>query len=95
MTKWVDDTSLVRATDQVVLDFMFEEIFTRFGVPKEIVTYGGTQFVSCKVEALLQKYHIHHRITSPYHPQANGQVEITNKVIEAILTNTVKIHCRD
>ena len=49
--------------------------------------------MSHKLEALLQKYHIQHRITSPYHPQANGKVESTNKVIEAILTKTVKSHC--
>ena len=33
-----------------------------------------------------------HRITSPYHPQANGQVESTNKVIKAILTKTIACH---
>eukprot|EP00253_Pinus_taeda_P022690 PITA_22690 len=36
-----------------------------------------------------------HKITTPYHPQANGQVESTNKVIEAILTETVASHRRD
>ena len=41
MTKWVEAIALVRATDQVVVDFMFEEISTHFGVPKEIVTNGG------------------------------------------------------
>ena len=51
--------------------------------------------MSQKFEALLQKYHIQHRITSPYYPQANGQVESTNKVIEAILTKTVRSHRRD
>jgi len=35
---------------------------------------------------MLQKYHINHKMTTPYHPQAKGQVESTNKVIEAILT---------
>ena len=95
MTKWVEATALVRATDQVVVDVMFEKIFTRFGVPKETVTNGGSQFVSRKVESLLQIYHIQHRINSPCHPQTNGQVESTNKVIEAILTKTVKSHRRD
>ena len=51
--------------------------------------------MSHKLEALLQKYHIQHIITSPYHPQANGQVESTSKVIEVILTKTVRSHCRD
>ena len=60
----------------------------------EVITDGGLQFVSHKFESLLQKYHIQHRINSPYHPQANGQVESANKVIEAILTKTVKSHHR-
>ena len=51
--------------------------------------------MSHQFEYLLRKYHIQHRIASPYHPQANGQVESTNKFIEAILTKTVKIHHRD
>ena len=44
---------------------------------------------------MLWKYHVQHRVASLYHPQANGQVESTNKVIEAILTKTVKSHHRD
>ena len=38
---------------------------------------------------------MHHRVSSPYHPQANGQVESTNKVIENILTKTVNSHRKD
>ena len=45
--------------------------------------------------ATLKNHHILHRITSTYHLQANGQVESTNKVIEAILTKTVASHKRD
>ena len=85
----------MKGNDQAVIDFLYGEIFTHFGVPKEVVTDGGPQFVSHKFEALLQKYHIQHRIDSPYHPQANGQVESTNKFIEAILAKTVKSHRRD
>ena len=36
-----------------------------------------------------------HKITSPYHLQANDQVESTNKVIEAILTKIVTSHKHD
>ena len=68
MTKWVEVLSLFEANDQAVMDFLYGEIFTHFGVPKDIVTNGGSQFVSHKMEALLQKYHFQHMITSPYHP---------------------------
>ena len=65
--KWVEVVALVKANDQVVIDFLYKDI-THFGVPKEIITDGGLQFVSHKFEAFLQNYHIQHRITSPYHP---------------------------
>ena len=53
MTRWVEAVALVKANDQAVIDFLYKEIFTRFGVPKEIITDGGPQFVSHKLEALL------------------------------------------
>jgi transposase InsO family protein len=90
MTKWVEAKELHRAIEEVVLDFLFEDIFIKFGVPRELVIDGVPPFTSHGFKAILQKYHIHHRMSTPYHPQSNGQVERTNKVIEAILTKTVK-----
>jgi hypothetical protein len=37
----------------------------------------------------LRNYHIKHRVTSPYHPHENKQVESTNKVLEAIFTKII------
>ena len=42
VTKWVEDKALFRATKKSALEFIYEEIFTRFGVPREIVRYQGT-----------------------------------------------------
>jgi transposase InsO family protein len=72
MTKWVEAKTLHRVTEEEVLDFLFEDIFIRFGVPKELVTDGGPPFTSHDFKATLQKYHIQHRMTTAYHPQANG-----------------------
>jgi transposase InsO family protein len=95
VTKWVEAKSLFRATEKSVVEFIYEDIFTRFGVPREIVTDQGTQFTSKLMKELTEKYGIKHRKSSPYHPQANGQVESTNKVLETILTKTVQLHHRD
>ena len=59
------------------------------------MTDGGPQFIGHKLVATLKNYHIMHKITTPYHPRANGQVESTNKVIEVILTKAVASHRSD
>ena len=38
VTKWVEAKALPSATENSVVQFLFEDIFTRFGVPREIVT---------------------------------------------------------
>ena len=43
----------------------------------------------------MKEYNIRHHKSSPYHPQENGQEEVTNREIEAILTKIVHIHKKD
>ena len=38
VTKWVEAKALFRAIEKSVVEFIYEEIFTRFGVSREIVT---------------------------------------------------------
>jgi transposase InsO family protein len=68
VTKWVEAKALYSANEQYLVDFLFEDIFTRFGVPREIVTDQGTQFTSNLVKAIIEQYQIKHIKSSPYHP---------------------------
>ena len=88
MTKWAEAKALVRA----VVNFLFEEIFVRYRVPREIVTDQGTQFTSKLVKDITEKYQIKHRSSTPYHPQGNGQVESINQTLEGIITKTVAMN---
>jgi transposase InsO family protein len=47
------------------------------------------------VQAFTEQYQVKHQNSSPYHPHANGKVESTNKVLEAILNKTVQLHHKD
>ena len=47
------------------------------------------------MKELTTKYGIRNCKYSPYHPRANGQVESTNKVLEAILTKSIHLHHKD
>ena len=44
VTKWVEAKALFWAIEKFVVEFIFDEIFTWFGVPREIVTNQGSQF---------------------------------------------------
>ena len=46
VTKWVEAKYLFRSTEKYMVEFIYEEIFTQFGVPREIVTNQGSQFTS-------------------------------------------------
>ena len=83
------------STKKVFVDFLFYEIFTRFGVPIETFSDNGPQFIYSLVQGVMEKYKIRHRKSTPYHPQENGQVESTNKVIESILAKTINMHRKD
>ena len=58
VTKWVESKALFRDTEKSVVEFIYEEIFTRFGVPIEISTDQATQFTSKLMQELTTKYGI-------------------------------------
>eukprot|EP00253_Pinus_taeda_P004873 PITA_04873 len=81
VTKWVEAEALPRATEDSIIHFLLQ-IFMRYAIARDIIMDGGLQFVGNKIAATLKNYHIQHKVTTPYHPQANDQVESTNKIIE-------------
>jgi len=95
VNKWVESKALVFSNEKYVVSILFEGIFTRFGVPREIVIDQGSQFTSNMMERLMEEYKVKHRKSTPYHPLEIGHVESTNKVIEGILTKTVHLNRRD
>jgi len=61
VTKWLEAKAVSFAMEKVVVDFIFIEIFTRFGVPREIVSDNGLQFISNLVQGVMEQYKIRHR----------------------------------
>jgi len=53
-----------------MINFLFK-IFVWYGLPREVITNGGPQFVGHKITATLKNHHIMHKITYSYHPQEN------------------------
>ena len=78
VSKWVEAIPTRTNDHREVLRFITQCIFARYGCPRAIISDGGSHFNNSHFRALLKKYEVHHRITMPYHPQANGQVEVSN-----------------
>ncbi|CAL8089611.1 unnamed protein product [Prunus armeniaca] len=89
VSKWVEATATRTNDHKVVLNFLKDMIFTRFGTPRAIISDGGSHFCNKPFEALMKKYNITHKVATPYHPQTSGQVEISNREIKNILMKTV------
>ena len=64
-------------------------IFLRFGVPRYLMTDGGSHFIHGAFRKMLAMYDVNHRIASPYHPQSSGQVERSNRELKLILKTSV------
>ena len=65
------------------------KFFSQVGVPKEILTDQGTNFMSKLLTELYRMLHVHPIRTSPYHPQTDGLVERFNRTLKAMLNKLV------
>ncbi|RVW44183.1 Transposon Ty3-G Gag-Pol polyprotein [Vitis vinifera] len=95
VSKWVEAIPCKQNDHRVVLKFLKENIFLRFGVPKAIISDGGAHFYNKPFEALLSKYGVKHKVATPYHPQTSGQVELANREIKNILMKVVNSNRKD
>lgn len=89
MTKWVEAKATVKNDARTTAKFLYENVFTRYGLPIEIVSDQGVHFINEVIEFLLAVFMVLHKRSAPYHPQANGQAESTNKTLCTALTKVV------
>ena len=95
VSKWVKVVLCKHNDHRVVFKFLKENIFSRFGVPKVIISHKGTHFCNKPFETLLAKYGVKHKVAIPYHPQTSGQVELANQEIKNILMKVVNTNKKD
>ncbi|RVW18740.1 Retrovirus-related Pol polyprotein from transposon 17.6 [Vitis vinifera] len=95
VSKWVEVVPCKHNDHRVDLKFLKESIFSRFGVPKSIISDGGTHFCNKPFETLLAKYGVKYKVATPYHPQTSGQVELANREIKNILMKVVITNKKD
>ena len=78
-----------------VLGLIQRNTLSRFRAPRTIVSDEGSHFSNKLFTKLMRRYGIRHVMGLAYHPQSNGQVEISNREINNILENTISTSRKD
>ncbi|KAM2479405.1 hypothetical protein PS1_003146 [Malus domestica] len=89
VSKWVEAKATRPNDSKVVADFVKTNIFARFGLLRVLISDGGSHFCNRTIEALLKKYNVTHKVSTPYYPQTSGQAEVSNREIKQILEKIV------
>ena len=84
-SKWPEAIPLKRMTAMAVAEGLVE-IFAKTGIPLQLVSDQGTQFVGKVVKQLCKCLHIDKINTTPYHPEGNGVVERLHGTLVPMLT---------
>ena len=75
----------IKYDSETTTHFVFNQIITRFGIPKELVTDHGRHFQNKMMGELASKLGYKQEHSSSYYPQENGKVEVVNKSLKSIL----------
>lgn len=68
VSKWVEVVPTRTNNSQIVISFIKENIFSRFGTPRAIISDRGSHFCNKIFGALLKNYGVRHNVATPYHP---------------------------
>jgi len=80
-TKWIEVVVMRSTTSEATIDAL-RSIFSRFGLPEEVVSDNGPQLASEEFAVFMSKNGIKHTLVPPYHPSSNGAAERAVQVVK-------------
>ena len=88
-SKWVELFPIREAKSPKIASLLIEEIFTRWGTPKYLVSDRGAQFTSQLLTQICQQWGVVQKLTTAYHPQTN-LTERVNRTLKTMIASFVK-----
>jgi len=85
----------LKSTEAVQVAEALVAVFCHVGVPREILTDQGANFMSSLLTKVYKLLHVKRIRTSPYHPQTDGLVEWFNQTLKAMIRKVAKRDGKD
>ena len=95
MTKWPEVYPVPDQTAHTIARTLVEGIISRHGVPTEVLSDRGRNFLSDLMREVYHLMGIHKVSTTAYHPQSDGLVERFNRTLTDMLSKVVDRQRRD
>jgi len=84
-TKWIEVVPTRKVDHNVVMKFLTENIFNRFGCPHKLITDNAAAFKEKELVEMCNSMGIKLVNSTSYHPQENGLAESCNKSLIRII----------
>jgi hypothetical protein len=93
-TKWIEAIPTRNANHTVIINFLYDHIFSRFGCPKRLVTDNVVAFNDKALVKLCEDMGIQLVHSTSYYPQGNGLAESSNKSLVRIIKKLLEQNTR-
>ena len=90
-SKWLEVKHTTSTTSQRTTAVL-RDLFSSYGLPEEVVSDNGPQFVSHDFTNFMKMNGIKHTLTPPYHPASNVAAEHSVQILKQALRKQVASH---
>ncbi|XP_046565949.1 uncharacterized protein K02A2.6-like [Haliotis rubra] len=87
-SKWPEVVVMNSTTSEKTIDVL-RSVFSRHGLPQQLVSDNGPQFVSSEFQQFMARNGVQHITSSPYHPETNGLAERFVQTLKQSLRESV------
>ena len=88
--KWIEAEALATITEKNVCNFVWKNIICKYGIPRVLVSDNRKQFDNDAFRDFCSQLKIENHYSLPTYPQANGQIEVTNRSLLKIIKTRLK-----
>ena len=90
-SRFPEVSKLTSTTSQSIISVL-KTLFSRFGIPGEVVSDNGPQYGSQEFADFAKTYDFKHTTSSPHFPQSNGHAERAVQTVKKLLKGTTDPH---